>query len=524
MSVILLLLISVSIWVSYQYLPKAILLWDESNHMWIATQTAHAIMEGNWAKFFTINWNEYIYPPLQSLLYGFPMAIFGPTYVVARYITLCWFIVGVIFTYTLGKIVKPSNQLTPIIAALLHIFSPFFLIFSFLSQKETLGTALSTLTILIYISADIYMFRRLILTSLSLALVSFTKYNYGILLAGVLLFEESIRFFENKRWKTSLVRLFALTGPIGVVFLLWTLPRIGKITEYITFVNANVHQSLGKSANMLDYILFYPKSIVYSYAPTRIIGVLMLAAFLLAITKFRHRTIRILWFCIAANYVLGIIRYGNVQDRYIATVIPMFFVLASIIWLELINIVTRSIHFQNKFIVPFIALCIIMLSSSVDIVRFPSYLYGLGAYINRSPLFNQPDFHDLWFTYDTTKWATTLPSKDTQTPETILKEVASSIDVTKPIWFVGEANEFSPPLWAYILDFYKRNDRYPPTREYNSYIVVITIQKDSIYYTHDYQSINEWKRLQFVPSENLVHLVKHSYPQVGVTSDIYAVK
>jgi len=134
------------------------------------------------------------------------------------------------------------------------------------------------------------------------------------------------------------------------------------------------------------------------------VGVLLLLSLLLAIFYFKNFRIRLLFFAIVPTLFWELfIPAMSRKDIFLPPFRRYLFSLLIFILILLINSLSSE---ETKISSCHLFLCHSYVCGKTvsDLVRLPRYTCMVGAYIFRTPLFNQSDYKDLWFEYDTSKW------------------------------------------------------------------------------------------------------------------------
>lgn len=521
---------ALALFLAKTYIPKASVGWDEANHIWVSYRLSESLQEKNLLSFLKITFNQPHYPPLQSWFLGMPLALFGFSIEKARLWGLFWFVLGGLLIFVLGeRLGGDKGKLTGVISLFFFLSSPIVLFFSSLAMKEMMGAALSLLVVLSYFHArKVNTPFSYLLVGLMLFVLTMTKYNYGFLMMIVIFLEMIISFFLAKKRQMVALSHLPLFVSFFILFGFWLLVPYNRIPLFLETFAGNFSDRFIYTQGLADfwgYFLFYPRAIVLMYSSSILVGIFLLISFVWAIRYFRDFRIRFLWLAVAVNLLLGNIYTQNMQERYIFTSVSFLFVLGGFVGS---NFLAKLLAFPKRSWVWGAVLGFWLLVSGkilFDLGHLPSFVYSVGAYTLKSPVFNQTDFQDknLWFNYDLSSWPKTLATGSYEKPKDVLEFVASSVDLAKPVEVVGFANEFSPPLFDLIFALHKQKREFV-SLPYSSFMVTLEIFPTSRFYTRDYQLMNSWqiekiKAIKVDPSLTLVK--RKEFKELGVEVTIW---
>ncbi|KKU83568.1 MAG: hypothetical protein UY10_C0005G0019 [Microgenomates group bacterium GW2011_GWA2_47_8] len=507
-------------------IPRAAVLWDEAVFLLWSYKIYEAIRAFNLASLGQIAYGQVEYPPLQSLLLGIPLSFIGFSIEKARLVGLGWFIAAGILVYILAcRVAGKHKSTTGLLATFLFLTSPLILYHASVAMKEMMGAALSLFTILLYITATkrnrpiFYM-----LTSIGLVALFLTKYHYSAFIGIGILIEFCISLLLVKHKSASLRGHALIFVPLLVVILLWIyipVDRSAKIMEIIA------NKTLSYTGDMVDpmtYVLFYPRSVVYFYAISPAVGILLITAIGMTIKNLKNSSIRLLWIVVIVNMILVGTHVENIQDRYIFTTMPFLFILAA---LGITETVDRLLRIQKPRVRVAFALAAILFlyHLSVHLVRLPSQVYGASAQSLHGLTFDQTDYTDHWFFYDTSRWPKKLPGPNDERARDVLDFIVRNVEATKPIQVAGVANAFSPD---YV------NLKFALTREhtsseilYPSYVVTVEVLPSSRHNNLDFQKMVAWHISEIRAIERDPTLIRMSgklFNELGVYVTIYTKK
>lgn len=490
-------------------IPVAIVGWDESVFLLAAYNIYKSVQEGNTREFIRISLEQFSYPPFQSWAIGLPLTFFGFTVENARIINLLWFALGGHLVYALG------TGFAGTISAFLYLTSPLLIVFAGIALKETMGTTLTIITMLLYLKARTTTKMAFYLAaSFALTILTMTKYNYGILLMLSFAVEGLISLFLKKKQRRATLLTHAVLCGIPVLLVgLWVFFPVNQFARFMTILTNPVPWTA--RATLTDSLLFYPRSIVLMYAPSPALGFLLIAGWLASVVRLGDVRVRSLWIPVCVNILLGTIHTGNMQERYILTVMPFLFVLTGLSLSSWIRALPRRASM--------IMMCALSLVVARDMWSFPALVRSVGSYSQKFPQFNERDYRDLWFTYDPSRWARSVPPLANEKPADVVDFVTSSIDLTKPIRIAGRSNELAPDYFALSFAIAREQGTIHKL-PHPSYTVTIEVFPASPYYTYDYKERNAWllgevRAVQHNPSYTLIH--RKRFEELGMEIGIY---
>lgn len=530
---IILLIIHVLI-ILFGLIPYANVLWDEGEFLLQTYYVSSAIQEGRITELPIVLYNQFQYPPLQSIILGIPLGLIGFSVTNARYISLMFPILSTLLLIFLsiiaGKSMKKTNNTFPyfvsIFSCFLFLSSPIILYNNSVILKETFCTTLILFSVLLYFQARKHhtpLFY--ILTGLSITLLFFSKYPNAIFLLLVFGLETLISLIKEKQ-KTKHLLYHSIIVLIPLVFgTIWVMFPEQRITEFIRLMkNDSFDQTGGRS--LLTYILFYPKGIIYYYGYSIVTGWFLLIGFIGSILLTKKMEIRVLFLSFTIPFLLYAQHITNVQDRYLAPFFPFLCILVSIfyiwLWYKAWNFSSLTRWISIIMVGTFVAACI---------VTTPTFLlrvYNVGTKAILAIAFNQPDVNAAWFDYDTSTWGKTYPWNAKETPQDILQFITNHVDPSKPIYLKGRATEISPPYFYLMMNQYKHDEIKTMQKEqlpYTEYFITLEVLPTSRHYTEEYRRINEWVQWEAQSIKNdqsLTHIISKQFQDLGIHIGIYA--
>ncbi len=516
--------IATAIFVYFMYSAKASVLWDEAVFLYWSYQIYDALRIQNIHQFISVIQNQFRYPPLQSLFLGTALIPFGFTIVNARMISLFWFVLSGILTYTLGTMVETMHpKRIGFIALFFFLTSPLLLYLASIATKEMMGISLILTSIIVYILArerkkSILYFS----TGLCLAFLFMTKYHYAVFVSIGIFIESIILFITHRKRLSIVINHMLIAVPLLAVMLGWIFYPTNNLVLFMeTMSNATLNFN-GGIADVMTYILFYPRSIIYMYSPSPYIGILFITGFIITVAFLKNWRLRFLWIIFLLNIVSVSIHTINVQDRYIATSIPFLFILCGNLINRMIIAVSkiRNMYLSKIF---FSAGFLIVLFLLYDMRKLPRFVYSVSARASLAPTFDQPDYTDTWFGYNTDLWPKKLPSQNNNTAEEIVKYIAASVDPTKPIGIAGFTNNLSQDYFNIMFALAKESGKYAH-HAYSSYEITIELDPGSRYRTLEYATMlaNREYLIQNIQQDPSLSLIEKKYfSDIGITVSLY---
>lgn len=517
----------VAIFVRHLYIPLANINWDEAAFLSWTYNTFQDLKEGNFTNFLKATREQLYYPPLQPWSFYPFIYLFGFSIEKARVYGLIWFVLGSFLIFLLGRHLSTKySNFVGLMSSLLFLSSPMTLLLSSMAVKETMGVALSLLTFYLYFRArERKKVWEYLLVSLALTALTLTKYNFGVYI-GIALFLEGIVavvFLKKKLFELLSHGLIFL--PFSCFFIFWFSWKSYKISDFFHFLSP-VWSGTAGLTDFWGYNLFYPRAIVFMYAPSVVAGMLLLITPVVALFYFHNHRVRLLWFAVIINLILGRLYSQNMQERYIFIVVPFLFVLAAFF----LGKIFEGVYLQRKkakFWGIVLGISILLGGRLVyDLWRLPHFVYSLGAYTLKTPLFNQTDYQDLWFDYNLDHWPKKLPFASYEKPADVVDYISSSLDLSKNLYIVGGSNEFSPPYFGLIQAINKKAKQYP-SMPYDTFVVTIETFPSSRFYTRDYLLVNSWQIEGIRKAEKdpaLTLIKKKKFEQLGVEVVVYGKK
>jgi len=514
----------VAVGVGLRYQPRANVAWDEALYTMAGYRISAAVRSGDLSAAWRETREQFAYPPLPSWILAVAQLPVEYSVEATRRVNLGWFMLGAVLIHALGT--RVGGRRSGVLSALLYLSSPLVLVHATLALREMMGATLSLLTMLLYFRArarDVP--GAYACTALGLLAVTMTKYNYGVLLLAAIAIEEVIGFLAATRTQRArrLVLDAWLFVPVMAVLGWWIFLPANKLQAFVDVLSNRWTVTAGLT-DWRGVVLFYPRAIVLMYSASAVIGVLLLLGFVAALRSWRDFRIRTLWMIVALNVLLGVTHDANLQERFVFTAMPFLFVVAAD---ALVRLAAAAwLRAAPEWLVGLSAMAVTVLAIKllIDLGGLPGYVYAVGAYSLKSPTFNQLDYTDTWFNYDTASWPREVPAPSSQRPADVVAYVADAVDVSKPVRIVGFANELPPDSFA--LEFARRRDRGRVAHLPDAaFVVTIEVSPASRYYTRDYRMFNvrqlaEITQIRADPT--LAMIQQRAFDELGMQVAVYA--
>jgi hypothetical protein len=511
--------------IRFYYQKKAIVIWDEGHHSEWVYWNIEAIRQGNWDQLINLTKSALTYPPLYTLIMVIPMLFWEPSMELIRLTNLMFFIASAILTYVLAKqISKNHKSLTGLIAAMFFIFSPMMIVFGTIALREMMGAGFTLATSILYIKGIKSKPFYLIFASIALIATTMIKYNFGTLIVGAIVANEGIEFLLKSSKIKILSRTLIILIPFALFMIWWLFIFQNSFGHFVWVLGNKIGFFFTGESTFINYLLFYPRGIVYLYSGSIALGLIILSTFLVSIWRFRNPVIRFMWIAVVANIILGTIHIENMEERYILTIVPFVFCLSAYVIIDLLNAFYQIFRRGSMVVIYYFVLVVACAIILKDFIKLPSYIFAAGSYTNKTPLFNQENFKALQFDYDTDHWFFPIPPDDAIKPKDVFEMIAKTVDVSKPVAFIGEANEFSQTYRSILFKDYLRHNK-PPDLPYSQYAVITDFYPTSKFYTFDYKVQHEWKmqnRYEIENDPNWIKLKTEEYKTLGINVAIYA--
>jgi hypothetical protein len=510
--------------IRFHYQPLAIVGWDEAGHSEYVYWTVDAVRSQSWTQLAYIARYTIEYPMLFTLIMALPMLVTGPSMQTIRLINLIFYVISVILIFAVSiKITGHAKRIVALFASVLFLFSPMAIAFATIALTEMIGTTFTLLVAYLYVIRPKRNIFNLFLISISLIMLTMIRYNYGIIILMAMMINEGIEFLFKPNRLQVVYKVLIITIPYLLYMFWWIFIFQNNLSKFLYIIRNTTSYLVGVGSTW-DHLIFYPASIIFMYSPSVLVGTCVFVAFIIGFWRLKESNLRFIWLLFTTNLVIAMTHTNNMQERYIFTVIPFIFIFGITVLLDIsknIYVIMNKIHLSslvNLLVILVIGICL------NDLIKLPEYVYAVGAYAFKTPLFNQNEFNDLLFDYDTKKWNFPVPPLSAEKPDDVFYMIAESVDLSKPVNVIGEANEFSQPYRNIVFADIKRQGL-SPKLNYSEYVVIIDVFPDSKFYSRDYKIQNEWKMQNRInvekdPSWRLIKTKIYESLKVGI--NIYA--
>ncbi len=514
------LLITSGFFVYHNVIPYGILGWDEASFELWGARVFFAIRSWDIREVVFLVRQQYIYPPLQSIFWGISLLPFGFTVLSARIANLFWFFSGGMLIYATAMLLPAQKRsvvnYAGIIAVLLYVLSPMVLVHAGLGLKEMMGVTLTLAFVYCYFRArNSPSFLWTWVTGFSVTLLVLTKYNYAAFAGLTLVIEVLINEVFFKRNDMIRKKHQIMLGVVAVGISIWVMLERSALLAYLSSQN---EMTIG-IGTFADRILFYPRSIIYLFAPLPIIGTALLTLFamgLFFVRRYYH--IRFMVILVFVTTVSMGTWTNNLHDRYIMTCIPFIFLIGAWMVQGWISKVKRK---WSPIILVVLLIAPIVVTRVYLVPSFRSMVYGVGSYSLRIPIFNQMDFRDYWFQYDKSLWASADPWSSTENPNDVFLYIMNTINIEESYTLIGYTNAFSTK--AIRLNSYLYSSA-TSAHTIKAPVVTVEVLPTSRYYTREYSmySSQDLARIADMKRDSRYVMTNHRlFPELGFDVCVY---
>jgi hypothetical protein len=521
--VIMIIILLVAGVIRFHYQPRAIVCWDEAAYIEQIYWFTNAVKNQSWDGFINVVHDTFQYPPLFSLISAFPILIIGQSIQSVRLINIGYFMMAAICIYFVANtVVLKKKRAVAFISTLFFIFSPMVIVFTSIAMREIAGAAFSLFVALCYVTARKKNPVYFLFTSVSLILLTMIKYNYGILIFVPIIINEAIEFFRKSQRIRVIAEVLIISVPYLLFMFWWIIIFQNSLPRFLYLMRNPAGFMIGIGTPW-DHFKFYPVSIILMYSPSVPLGILMLVSLIIGIRYWKNSLLRFIHISTLLNIILGMIHIDNLQERYILTIIPFLFIITAQALVDIIlglNNLARKFQIGMIFNVS-IFVCGIFLI--IDLVNLPGLVYAVSGYVNKTPQYNQDNFREYRYNYDRSQWVFPVPPLSADKPQDVMDYIFSSVDLDKPVYFFGQANEFSISYRNIVKSDFVRSSRYPKL-PYSAFAVITEILPISKFYTYDYITMNQAQLngrsgIENDPSWSLYK--SHLFKDLGVNVSIY---
>lgn len=541
----LILLTLLTIFLVFQNISKKqMVCWDEGNNIYVGNTITQAIRHRNWPKFWQLTLSQLHYPFFQSWYLGFISLPFEYTIESSRLVSLFLLLPAVILMWFLAQ--KLSRQeAVGFLAVIFLLTSPNLLLLFSMVLKEGFGATLTLLTFFGYLTARQHQkISYYFITGLSLLLVMLTKYNFGVLVLGVLGLESIIWLIREKKYLNKNYWLFnlCLYLPLTIGMTIWIAlqPNQGQVSEILLAFKQFMLPGQENIFNLYEtnfggHLLFYPLELAFAYTFSWLAFLFLTAGFIFSFSEWRDYKVRVLGLFFLVNFLAAEKNIVNNQGRYIATCVPFFFLVGSDGLVNLYSKV-RKIKLDSVgtgLLAPILIFAIFTLIK--DFISFPKYLPGLASHEILSAVFYQQDYlpggkYISMFDFDRNNWPKIPPESDMEKIPDVMNFILDNVDLSKTINFAGFLNEFSPGLAFFYVDKAReklasqgnalRIWQEQPSK-YQEYFAVILVEDGTRFDTYAYRIFTHLNSLyeakQVLSDKSLTLIKQKEFKDLGLT-------
>jgi hypothetical protein len=512
----------------FRIIPQAIVGWDEASYLERIYLFARGFKTRDLSAINIFLSTQPGKPPLQEFLFAPILYFTGFSIDLTRRLGMIWLIISVLFAYkiTILNNIRFKLPESGLFTAFFILTSPLFLYLSSTSMREGMGAAWSIMCMMIC-TRDLYRMTvpRRILLGIMLFLLSMIKLQYGIVLSGAVGLEILFSFFAQRRNIRELGEALTVFIPdlfFGMLYSFFPLTRLNDII----FTLNDPWNTMVLLKSMYQIIMYYPLGLIYTFSLTPLIGVILICSVIYAVIRNQNQIIRIMFFYIIFQIILGIMHSNNMQERYLAVAFPSVAILAGTGLSAFIFDIRKYLPRKLRHIFAGGAIIFLIAAIIIPAVKIPDKISAVASYVSKTPVFLQRDFgHEIWFDYNPDTWPHDVPWGTEDNPDSLIRKTAQLMDLSKPVNLAGDANEFSQPYKQLIFDMVRQSGGYPKL-PHKSYVSIFDISPTSVFYTLDYQNKNLWKVQQAYslinsdPEYFLYRTVESK--TLGVRSIIYA--
>lgn len=391
-------------------LRRGPLMWDESVFVFKAYGLSQGFRHLSFAEVWqAIATGDRLYPPASSLALGGIFTVFGSSQTTALACTIGGFVSVSVLMFTVGCMLDARRgHIVGLVAVLLFLGSPIQIEYAGTDMLEIPGT----LATLVAIVAYLWHLRRstelsALAVGLALVVTFFTKYNYGLFAIGAV----ALCQLSLKQWKPWTRENLWMWVPVAVLADLWF-----KVPDkWDGFVGFAMNHDSGMPMLSSASLLFYPRYFFSENTSSLPLGAVTLIAGIGAIRWAKSKEIRcvLLFFAVA----FGALTVHHLkEDRYLATVAPVLFLLAAFTLVQMFE----------GLAVPWVRRSLVAIGALLLVPGAMLYAVGVPNLVSKS----KPS----WSCFP---W----PRPDIYP---VTDFVLSHIDPTVPTTITGMVNEWSP--------------------------------------------------------------------------------
>jgi hypothetical protein len=501
--------------------------WDEAEHSYWGHKIAQDLRLLDLRALWVDSNSRILYPPAFSWLQSLVLLALGESFASARLVSLLSLALATVVLYFLCLELSPDRGwLVGLLAATMIWTARGMLVLAGLAMIEHVVLLTITLTLYAYARAlRAPSWAWYMAVGLACVLTFMTKYNYGLLVIATIavteLFEHGWGFRGlDGAWALFIKRrtLFCIFVPFVAIAALYLLtPPPTKLAGFQYFLtNRPVENNLLSASNLL----FYPQIWLSQFSGSTALFGLALAGLALALRHWRNSQLRTPIVFFAIGFVASV--YHPIKgDRYIAPLLPAFWIAASYALIEVLYTLTARLRATGHGSALFRGTSLLLLAL---------YLAPAGGLY--------------WNRLGPTQSAGAMGSTIAET----LSTIRAVHDPTKPMAVLGTFAEFSYGLinWDFGTDksFYRAVPllRWPelelPVRgvDYDTALakwldrkdvysmVAVGVGERSPFFSGDYLEFNAWKLIYVMAMERMPRwnkVAERYFPETDVSLRIY---
>lgn len=297
--------------------------WDEATYFY----KAYGVSEGIRHMSVGEAWNavatgDQLYPPVSSFALGAVFAVFGSSQTAALVVTALGFVASTVLLFAIGCYLdEKKGHLIGLIAALLFLGTPLIVEYAGTAMLEMAGIVATLLALIVYL----HHLRKgteltALATGIALALVFFTKYNYGLFTIGAVAACQLTRL-EWKPWTRENLWLWV---PVASLSAIWFRLE-GKWDGFVGFAT---NHDMGMPMLSERSLLFYPRFFFAEYTSSTLLGAMTIVGGFAALFWIRRLEVRAVFLFFAVSMASLTVHHLK-EERYLATVVPVLFLLSA---------------------------------------------------------------------------------------------------------------------------------------------------------------------------------------------------
>lgn len=413
--------------------------------------------------------------------------------------------------------------------------------------------------------------RYLFWAGIALLLTTFEKYNFGILIGMAIGIEEVIQTIarisksptlpkvlppSSRSWrdfggtsrllKEMIIKNLYIFGPTVVVFFFWTVWPKNQFFTIINWLKNDVYIYSLYDTTTFGHFFFFPLEFISSYSFSYLIGILGLLGVLgvlgppslklRGVKRLHDFRVRLLLFFFLFNLVIGTRQFMNQQARYFITSVPALFLLIGVgteEFLSHLGYLRFLGHLKKNGFVLGLFGGLGMLGGGLillELIRLPFMVRPTTTHAHLYAVYGEKDYRDSMFYYNKFAWPHVYQGNMFIKQMEVASFIVRSVDLTKPVYFFGRTNEFSPPFFDLMFMIEKKRlgnlgEVGGLGERFNEYFIVMEVQPGGILDTGDYKKMNRDFSIseiaRFREASGTTLLSSQFYKEFGLTVEIW---